>query len=127
MRTKPFNLQKALDGHPVVTRGDRRVKRVVHIPELRAESIRLLVVDLDGEWWQCDESGRCESRYGNGEFDLFLEVKTVKRWARMVRKIGTPLSAPVVFCASYPSRIEAECCEIIGYEILPAYEYEAEE
>lgn len=51
---KPFNLEEALAGKPVVMRDGRKVQRIVHLPELRGYP---LVAVIDGELKFYTDSG----------------------------------------------------------------------
>lgn len=117
---KPFDLQKALAGHPVVTRDGQRVNYLRHFP-VSGESL-VGVREGAGNLSIWEEDGRhlCT---GPHPYDLFLEVKTVKKWARMVMMGGTPYAFSM-----WDSKEEAEQCPITnGYRVLPAYEYTVEE
>lgn len=122
MKTKPFSLEKALAGHPVVTREGRRVTQIAYFPAAVYGVYALVDGDPcvgsysnDGKKYQ-----KAEDRY-----DLFLEAKTVKRWARVLRKDRTRV--PEFFC-DFDSKEEAEAPTLErDLEVLSAYEYEVEE
>ena len=73
--TKPFNLQAAIAGEPIVTRDGRKARFIAHIPE--AESAYRVIAYVEGET-------RSDEWHDNGEFlkgevcddDLFMEVNT---------------------------------------------------
>ena len=119
--TKPFDLEKALSGHPVICRDGTKVIKWCHfpIPDYVHGAIMALLIGED----------RVNLFFGNGKFhfpgehakDLFLEVKTVKRWARMIMNNG----APEVWELNFHSKESAEFQP--GHTFLPAYEYEVEE
>ncbi len=121
MKTKPFDLQKALAGHQVLEKSGRRVIMLAHFPESPSISCRLQVL-TEGESYPLNyyEDGRYCCRH-HSEFDLLLEVKTVKRWARMIMNNG----APEVWELNFHSKESAEFQP--GHTFLPAYEYEVEE
>jgi hypothetical protein len=117
MKMQPFLLEKALAGHPVVTRDGRRVADLTHFKT--ADSYCLAgVVEGEGfiSTWRKD--GSCD--YTN---ILFLEVKTVKRWARVVLYCGAPLISVI----GLKTREEAEVSLGLDAGVLPAYAYEIEE
>ncbi len=117
--TKPFCLEKALAGHPVVAKNGKRVIRMAHFPEAPLPMFRLEVL-LEGENYPLSysEQGR---KYADSDvfgYDLLLEVKAVKRWARMEITRGFPVATSV-----HKSRESAESSN--DYDHI--FEYEVEE
>lgn len=85
---KPFNLEKALAGDPVVTRDGRIVKGVhydlldIQLIALRGIVYKPLICSatyIIGRW--TSDGGHWGENEGNDSFlDLFMSVKKVKRW-----------------------------------------------
>lgn len=121
MKTKPFDIQEALAGHPVVTRDGRKVIRIAHFPEAKGYPV-LALIDKEYYALTFTEAGSyCGESCG---YDLFLEAKTVKRWARVTRCIS---NGAMGFVHGYTSKEKAEAPDRVFYYVLPAYEYEIEE
>ena len=53
---KPFNLERALAGDPVVTRSGSKVQRIVHWPEVTADHCRVVAL-VDGSVQTFHEDG----------------------------------------------------------------------
>ncbi|WP_299314003.1 hypothetical protein [uncultured Halomonas sp.] len=73
MKTKPFNLQAAIDGAKLVTRDGREVKFIVYVPEARPAY--KVVVLLGREIRAYREDGKFHW-ISEGNLDLFLAVPT---------------------------------------------------
>ena len=68
---RPFNLEAAKAGAPLVTRNGRRARVVAHVPEAD-EGYRLIVyIDGDGGVTDLCDSGRVDDRYQYPS-DVFL-------------------------------------------------------
>lgn len=76
---KPFDLQKALAGEPVITRKGRKVVRIAHFPE--AHEMHRVVALVEGDLIPIthDEGGRNLS-YNSTLHDLFMAPKKVTVW-----------------------------------------------
>ncbi len=78
---KPFNLERALAGDPVVTREGRKVIRITHFPESMIIDYRLVVL-LENQNlpdFYC-ENGNYRRDDGETPFDLFMAPRTETRW-----------------------------------------------
>ena len=126
MKTKPFDLQKALAGHPVVAKNGKKALQIAHFPAAPLSMFRLAVL-LEGENYPLSysEEGKKYSNSDVGGYDLLLEVKTVKKWGRVC--LGD--SGAIHFSGSFGTKEEAENPAVYwdNLKILPAYEYEVEE
>lgn len=77
MNTKPFNLQKALNGAEVVTRDGRKVQRLVYVPERRSAD-RLLVI-IDGtDYWQYDNGKYYPHTDSNQDLLIVANTKIIQ-------------------------------------------------
>lgn len=90
---KPFNLQRALAGHPVILRNGWELIRIVHMPEL-SDSQRVIVVaksPLDGECrlFTYYDSGSMFVGQKN-EFDLFMKAVEKEYWTASGRGDAYP-------------------------------------
>jgi hypothetical protein len=74
---KPFNLEEALAGNPVVTRGGRRLQQLA---KFDAATKFPLVGTVEGEVDQCPQTWRLDGGFDNEEsdFDLLMEVEEEK-------------------------------------------------
>ena len=80
---KPFNLQEALAGKPVVTR-DGRAARIAHFPEARKWKIAAVRLD-NGDSFHTDELGRYFSQEGafSSYLDLFMASEKKEGWVNV--------------------------------------------
>jgi len=80
---KPFNLERALAGDPVVTRDGRKVDALHLCPEWIGESTRLLA-KVNGRAVYLYPAGTMFA-HGNDDNDLFMAPKVVKhqRWVNL--------------------------------------------
>jgi hypothetical protein len=81
---KPFDLDKALAGEPVVTRAGEKVEKIVHNPD--AKEFFRVAFWVDGIVWGCDESGYVNS--GKHGHDLFMAPKEIVKWINIYVKKG---------------------------------------
>lgn len=72
---KPFNLEKALAGDPVVTRDGRKVTEIVHFKTLN--NPQNIIAVLNGRLFPFYENGQYIAQ--DTEFDLFMAPKIVKK------------------------------------------------
>ena len=80
---KPFDLEAAKAGAPLVTRDGRKAKFIAYVPECNEDSRVVILVDGDGYVSDYAESGNyyeddCKS--GNDLFMCEEEKKPVVRW-----------------------------------------------
>ncbi len=78
MNLKPFELQKALAGDPVVTRDGQKVTEISILNTLNSNQNVFAVID--GQFYQFTKNGKY-SKYENMEYclDLFMAPKIVKK------------------------------------------------
>ena len=78
MNLKPFNLEKALAGDPVVTRDGQQVTEIIILNTLNSNQNVFAVIDR--KFYQFTKNGRY-SRYENMDYclDLFMAPKIVKK------------------------------------------------
>ena len=75
---KPFDLEAAKRGEPIVTRADHDVRFIAHVPEARLSN---QVVCLHGvQILTHFEDGRCTSCSGESSLDLFMAPKKRTVW-----------------------------------------------
>jgi len=77
MNLKPFNLEKALAGEPVVTRDGRKVTEIIHF-KTAFNTLQNTVAVIDGHFYSFYENGKCMSQW-DSEFDLFMAPKIIKK------------------------------------------------
>ena len=118
---KPFDLQKALAGHPVVTKGGRKVIRLAHFPEAKPEYRLQVLLHGDDATTDYREDGTYICR-GWENYALFMETKTEKRYARVILDNS---GHPMISSVNKLSRTEAEAPNA-GTTVLSATEYEVE-
>lgn len=76
---KPFNLERALAGDPVVTRDNRTVKDIHYFKD--AINSRQLVGVVDGKLHAFETNGKCfgsNSLYSNDDVFMATKTRTVK-------------------------------------------------
>lgn len=69
--TKPFDLEIAKKGHPLIRRDDGNVKFIAHVPEAH-EIQRIIVMKGNGSIYTCSDNGRVFP-YNESDGDLFLD------------------------------------------------------
>ena len=79
---KPFNLQAALEGAPVMTMQGDKVIRIVHFPEATRENARVIALLENGAVISCCENGKY---YENNEstYDLVMAPTTKTGWVNV--------------------------------------------
>lgn len=73
---KPFNLERALAGEPVVTRDGLKVLRVIHVPESARPSTVLIVTEDTVVAWVA-ENGMYYDTSERSRSDVFMAPKEV--------------------------------------------------
>lgn len=99
---KPFNLEKALAGVPVVTQNGGKVTEIVHLKT--ASPKRSIIYVVDGRAYETSEDGSFYSGYSTDSLnDLFMASKMVKKegWIN-IYKDSYPGNT------IYPSKLEAD-------------------
>jgi len=81
---KPFNLQEALEGKPVVTRDGKPVKRLVYFPE--ANEYPVVAYSGDKEIDTYTAKGEYISGGSGRSKDLFMDVPTKTGWVNIYRE-----------------------------------------
>jgi hypothetical protein len=80
MKTKPFNLEKALNGAKVVTRDGRKVTQLTKFECLSLDSLGGV---LDNQLRTWTTQGLFIPNYGESDADLFLAVKPKRIWVNV--------------------------------------------
>lgn len=72
---KPFDLEKAKEGAPLITRDGRKARFVAHVPE--ANAANRLIVYIEGMFHaqSCFANGRHNPTEHDSEYDVFIAVK----------------------------------------------------
>lgn len=108
---KPFDLEKALAGDPVVTRRGKKVVRLVHMPEmLRKENI--IYVTEEGLCWIVYPNGKI---YEHGTSDHDLLMAPVKKTLWVAIDKNYPKTAPIYgkrYITSYAYENEKVCRDL---------------
>lgn len=76
---KPFNLEEALAGKPVVTRDGRKVTEIYHFKTEGSSFPVCAIIGLSPNWFDLQGKNICS----NPEFDLFMAPVTVTKWANI--------------------------------------------
>jgi hypothetical protein len=92
---KPFNLQEALAGKPVVTRDGRKVSRIIHMPEVADPYNKVLAIS-DARYMTYSESGEFSLCNPGSVNDLFMVSEKKEGWIAIGRM--TQPSATAAFC-----------------------------
>ena len=97
---KPFDLEKALAGDPVVTRDGRKVTEIVRMKTAREEDSVIFVV---GELcYSTQPNGRIDDTYDSYS-DLFMAPKIVKKEGQINIYKDSYTGTTI-----YPSKLEAD-------------------
>ena len=91
MKIKPFNLEDALAGKPVVTRGGKRVTDFAYFPTYAYRQKFYAVVD--GDLYAYSDDGSYHTDYKESSVDLFMEVETVKKYIAYNKRTGSVISS----------------------------------
>lgn len=83
---KPFDLEAAKRGEPIVTRDGREAKFIAHVPEARP-SYRTVVL-IGGETFSLWDSGYYWESTRNSPNDIFMAPKKKTVWVNFVRENG---------------------------------------
>jgi hypothetical protein len=102
---KPFDLEKALAGAPVVTRDGRKVTEI-HLFKTR-RGLNNVVYIADGEFVTIAEDGKSASGAYESERDLFMAAQKVTKWLNVFRHSKTR-NDPIPGNWFYDSREEAD-------------------
>lgn len=120
---KPFNLERALAGDPVVTRDGRKVLQVVHFPQMRLEKRVMALIEGNGIPGGYNENGRL-FKEDTSDADMFM-VATTKKYYVAVEKITTG-NQDIKCCShAYVSKNKVE--EIFDKDEFHIVEVEIEE
>jgi len=79
---KPFDLEKAKSGHPLITRDGRKAKFIAHVPE--CDDLYRVLVYVEGakQVWNFTESGTVIRSSGQPQ-DLFIAVEKKTGWVNI--------------------------------------------
>ena len=104
---RPFDLNKALAGEPVVTRDGKTVTEIVLLKTLTARQNNLLAV-IDGDWYTYFGNGQLNPGFPcNG--DLFMAPVKRQEWRNIYKgKNSGKLTVSSVRYASYEDAIAFE-------------------
>lgn len=91
---KPFNLQEALEGKPVVTRDGRKVKIAGYNPDAVGISLKILGW-IDNVHFGWTENARCLYPTSDANKDLFMACETKDVWVSVYEFQGKLLSVIV--------------------------------
>lgn len=81
---RPFNLEEALAGKPVVTRDGRAATEIHYFKTLESNSRVVAVVD--GSMWSYRETGRlCTGDVVESNLDLFMATQKVTKWGNVYK------------------------------------------
>jgi hypothetical protein len=78
MNMKPFNLEEAQKGKPLVTRDGEEVKLVAYVPEAKTE-MRIIILTESGDIRVYYENGNYYSNNEDG-YDLFMATQKRTVW-----------------------------------------------
>ena len=112
---KPFNLEEALAGKPVVTRDGRKVTIVKEYRGTIEHPIGAIAHDPIGagdrfyDYYEDGSYANCETKH-----DLFMATKTITRWFNIYPNTG----------ACHSSKEEADKCAIPNRVACVKVEYE---
>lgn len=76
---KPFSLEEAKAGHPLITRDGRPAKFVAHVPSLHTHCC--LLAEIDGYLVNARPDG-LHAAAANNPLDLFMAPRKVVKWAQ---------------------------------------------
>jgi hypothetical protein len=74
MKTAPFDLEKAIKGHPLVTRNGEKISSVVYFKELSGVNTYPCRAVCGNSIIAHTETGRYYSAYGDNSLDLLLDL-----------------------------------------------------
>ena len=102
---RPFDLEKALAGEPVVTRDGRTVTEIHHFKTMRSDCEFSLFAVVDGDVKSYLPDGRWSSSGGNSPRDLFMAPVKRQAWTNVFE---TPSGAIFTSGGCYDSNEKAE-------------------
>ena len=104
---KPFDLQAALAGAPVVTRDGRKVVRLAHFPEVD-DCIRVIfVVEGSQGIWHAHENGHASSCGSfNSNLDLFMAHTKRTVWVNLYKSDHS--TRPISVSDGFVNEFEAD-------------------
>lgn len=83
---KPFNLEQALSGKPVVRRDGVKIVQLVHMPTASTMYMRIIAVDENGYQKFYDESGTpVGSMESDRQLQLLMAPETVTVWMNIYK------------------------------------------
>ncbi len=96
MNYKPFDLELAKQGHPLVTRDGRTVTEFHHFDTADARGSQPCIYVVDGTIHSCSTNGRY--RLADDERDLFLAPVEVTLWVNVGKSaIWTYFTTPTLY------------------------------
>jgi len=106
---KPFNLEQAKAGKPVVTRDGRKAKIIYWERKQKDYPI----VALIGDWEQDIESYRTDGRimtHTDDGYDLFMASEKKTGWVNVYRQSGKYATGEVVYDTENEAKFKSQSC-----------------
>lgn len=101
---KPFDLEKALAGEPVITRDGKKATEVVFLKT--ADDLYVVIAVVDGKVLSYTKDGKYWASKSADQNDLFMAPKKVKGWMNVYTTIRD--SAVASSSAVYKTRKDAD-------------------
>lgn len=79
---RPFNLQEALAGKPVITRDGRKVTEIYHL-KTATVGVQSVLFIVDGYVESCNTDGRYSTK--DCSYDLFMAPESIEVWVNVWR------------------------------------------
>lgn len=120
---KKFDLQKAIEGKPLVYRNGERVKRFIYVPESNDMGAKIITVGIYGGLGFHFENGK-RWHLSEGESDLFMasEKKTV--WVNLYERYGKIETGVDTYEHEHIAR--NSWIETVGEKYIGTYSFEIE-
>jgi len=90
-KLKPFNLEKALAGEKVVTRGGQEVVKIVHFKDANPEE--RIVFQVEDVVYLCNEEGKYLTTGAGSQIDLFMTTTKKQGWVNIYKTSTNSLVA----------------------------------
>jgi hypothetical protein len=107
---KPFNLEEALDGKPVVTRDSRKVTHITRIPN---NNFIVGIIEDVKQIPQWALNGKFLNDHYTHPCDLFMFIEKKSVWANVYESINDG----ILFLMTYSSKEEASKSKHLGIYI----------